>query len=211
MGLVSFEGLDARRCGSGHGHGAAAMAAVAPGPRRRPGPRAASAAATAPCGLLAAQVEESGFRLRGVAPPGEADSVRRDLAARKLPAGATRVEIGTFNAPLCPLVAALRPALASPAEAPSPIRGTFRPTPGTSPHPTARFELPNAGLYQEVVAHAPVAANPNKNPEKLGDCYKCDVEDTSMCAPPPARFFSSALCTTTYIPYSHNCRFLAPF
>ena len=73
------------------------------------------------------------------------------------------------------------------------------------------FAFPKDSRTPNQISIPHEGANPNKNPEKLGDCYKCDVEDTSMCAPPPARFFSSALCTTTYIPYSHNCRFLAPF
>ena len=65
------------------------------------------------------------------------------------------------------------------------------------------FAFPKDSRTPNQISIPHEGANPNKNPEKLGDCYKCDVEDTSMCAP-PARFFSSALCTTTYIPYSHN-------
>ena len=53
------------------------------------------------------------------------------------------------------------------------------------------FAFPKDSRTPNQISIPHEGANPNKNPEKLGDCYKCDVEDTSMCAPPPARFFSS--------------------
>jgi serine/threonine-protein kinase len=92
---------------------------LAPAPRFDWRAIAAAATAAAPCGLLGVQVEENGFRLRGVLPQEEAESLRREVAAHNLPPGAARLELGSFTAPYCPLVRALRPAVASPAEAPS--------------------------------------------------------------------------------------------
>ena len=54
------------------------------------------------------------------------------------------------------------------------------------------FAFPKDSRTPNQISIPHEGANPNKNPEKLGDCYKCEVEDTSMCAPPPTRFFSSA-------------------
>jgi serine/threonine-protein kinase len=96
----------------------ATQLALAPLPRPDWRAIAASAVATAPCGLLSSQVEDAGFRLQGVLPRREAEALRRDLAGRNLPAGAARLDLSTFDAPLCPLVAALRPALAAPGDAP---------------------------------------------------------------------------------------------
>jgi serine/threonine-protein kinase len=96
----------------------ATQLALAPLPRPDWRAIAASAVATAPCGLLSSRVEDAGFRLQGVLPRREAEALRRDLAGRNLPAGAARLDLGTFDAPLCPLVAALRPALAAPGDAP---------------------------------------------------------------------------------------------
>jgi serine/threonine-protein kinase len=96
----------------------AAQLALAPLPRPDWRAIAASAVAAAPCGLLSSRVEDAGFRLQGVLPRREAEALRRDLAGRNLPAGAARLDLSTFDAPLCPLVAALRPALAAPDDAP---------------------------------------------------------------------------------------------
>ncbi|WP_338663943.1 protein kinase [Pararoseomonas sp. SCSIO 73927] len=95
-----------------------AQASLVPAPR--PDWRAVSAAAVAaaPCGLLSARVEENGFRLGGVLPRAEAEAVRQEIARRNLPSGAARLDLGTFDAPYCPLLSALRPALAAPGEGP---------------------------------------------------------------------------------------------
>ena len=42
------------------------------------------------------------------------------------------------------------------------------------------FAFPKDSRTPNQISIPHEGANPNKNPEKLGDCYKCEVEDTSM-------------------------------
>ncbi|WP_426956414.1 serine/threonine-protein kinase [Muricoccus radiodurans] len=79
---------------------------------------AQAAIATAPCGLLSARAEDSGFDIQGVLPSAEAGRLRASLEARALPPGAARLNLGVFEGPFCNMVGALRPALAQPGEAP---------------------------------------------------------------------------------------------
>lgn len=80
---------------------------------------AAAALATAPlCGLFNATALPNALALEGVLRRGDDAALRRLLAARDIPAAATRLALQGFDGPYCPALDALRPVLAGPGQAP---------------------------------------------------------------------------------------------
>lgn len=92
-----------------------------PAPSLRPDFQAAlrEAQATVACGLLAGAATTEGLRLEGVLPPAEAERLRALPALRDLPAGTLHLALQGYEAPLCPALAGLRPALAEAGVAPT--------------------------------------------------------------------------------------------
>jgi len=80
---------------------------------------AATALATAPlCGLFNVNALPNALTVEGVLRRGDDVALRRLLAARDIPAQATRLALQGFDGPYCPALEALRPVLAATGQAP---------------------------------------------------------------------------------------------